>query len=263
MTVPTTVGANRAERRLSLWRLERLRLVRTGRLVALVAVFAFFGATAAPMNRYMAEILQRVGGDIQIVAPTPTATSSFGSYSSNAMQIGMLVFVLVVASAVAVDGHTEMAIFLRSRVTSQRTLIEPRYVVSVAAGVLAYLLGVAACWWGTSLLLGAVDPAAVAIGAASGAIYLIFVGSLVTAVANVVRSVIGTAVLALGIALGLGVLGAVTPFGDWLPSHLPGALAGAVGGAGGTAYLGAGAVTAASIAGLLVLAAALGRRREL
>jgi ABC-2 type transport system permease protein len=258
MDVPDRPG-----RHLSLWRLERLRLVRTGRLVALVAVFVFFGATAAPMNRYMAEILQRVGGDVQIVAPTPTATAAFGSYSGNAMQIGLLVFVLVVASAVAIDGRAEMAIFLRSRVSSQRELIEPRFAVSVGAGVLAYLVGVGACWWGASLLLGAVDPVAVAIGAASGAIYLVFIGSVATALAAVVRSVVGTAVGTLGIALGLGVLGAVTPFGDWLPSHLPGALAGAVGGSAATGTLGAAAVTAMMTVGLLALAVLVGRRREL
>ena len=58
---------------MTLWRLEWLRLVRTRRLVVIIAVYVFFGLTGPLSARYLGEILNRVGGGIKVELPAPTA----------------------------------------------------------------------------------------------------------------------------------------------------------------------------------------------
>jgi ABC-2 type transport system permease protein len=263
MSAVTVDRAAPAGSAMTLRRLEWLRLWRTGRLVALVGVFAFFGVTSAPLNRYMASMLEHVGGDVRIIASAPVPTAGFATYTANADQIGLLVFVFVVAAAVAIHGRTEMAIFLRTRVPRARLLLWPRYSVSVGAGVAAYGLGVVCCWFGTVALLGDVDGLGVVVGAILGALYLVFVGAVAALLASVMRSVVTTAVGTLGVALGLGLIGALTPLDEWLPGHLPGALAVLAGGGDVAGYARAALVTVAATAGLLGAAAHLADRREL
>lgn len=249
--------------RMTLWRLEWLRLIRTHRLIALVAVYLFFGFTSPALARYMGEIVGWFGSGVQIVAPPPTAIDGFVSFSSNVNQIGLLVFALVVSSAVAVDSQREMAVFLRTRVGSYRALLLPKYVVAVSAGIAAYLAGVVACFYGSTILLGTVDALGVAEGTFIGAVFLAFVGALAAAVGARLHSAVTTAVTTLAIVLGLGVLSVFRPVGEWLPSHLLGALTTL--GAGGdlASFARAVTVTVLAIAALLGLAIRWGSRREL
>ena len=85
---------------MSLWRLEWLRLVRTRRLVALLSVYAFFGLVGPLSARYLAEIIRAVGTNgVQVQFPTPTPADGIAQFVSNASQIGLLVVVLIAASA--------------------------------------------------------------------------------------------------------------------------------------------------------------------
>jgi len=248
---------------MTIWRLEWLRLTRTRRLLALLAVYLFFGFTSPALARYMSELLERFGSGVQIVAPTPTAIDGFVTFTSNANQIGLLVFALVVSSAVAVDAQREMAVFLRTRVGSYRDLLVPKWSVAVAAGVAAYLAGVVACWYGTAILLGSVDALGVVVGAACGALFLAFVGAVAAAVGARLHSAVTTAVTTLAIVLGLGLVGTFRTVGDWLPSSLLGALTTLASGGELIPFAKAAVVTVAATIGLLLLAVRTGARREL
>jgi ABC-2 type transport system permease protein len=271
MTDAITTGAdnrstNATRRRtwpMSLWHLEWLRLVRTSRWLALVGVFVFFGATSPPLNKYMATLVEHLGNGVQIVAPTPSAVSGFETYTRNAGQLGLLVFVLVVSSAVAMRAHFEMAVFLRTRCSSARQLLLPRFVVTVGAGVVAYMFGVLACWYGTVVLLGSVDLVGVVAGAVLGSLYLVFIGALAAAFGSVLRSVVTTAVATLAVALALGIAGAFDAVAAWLPGHLNDALADVAGGGDLTAYTKSAVVTVGVTAVLLIVAARGVDRQEL
>ncbi len=258
-----TEAVRRPRGRMSMWRLEWARLTRTHRLVALVAVYVFFGLTSPALARYMGELLDRLGTGVQIVAPPPKPIDGFVTFTSNANQIGLLVFALVVASAVAIDAQREMAVFLRTRVPSYRDLLLPKWSVAVLAGVAAYVIGVLACWYGTVILLGSVDALGVIEGAALGALYLAFVGAVAAAIGARLHSAVTTAVTTLAIVLGLGVLGVFRAVGEWLPNFLLGALTTLAGGGDVASFAKSVVVTVAATVALLLLAVRLGSRREL
>ena len=211
---------------MGLWRLEWLRATRTRRLAAVVGVFGFFGLTAAPIARYAGELVGRLGGSVQIIAPPPVPADAMTSYVSNASQLGMLVFVLVAAGALTLDAQRESAVFLRTRVTRAGDLVVPRLVTCAAIGAAAYAGGALLTWYGTLVLLGDLPVAATALGIALSSLYLPFLAAVAAVVAQGSRSVALTALVTLGVAVALGVVGALLPesLARWLPSHLVGSL---------------------------------------
>lgn len=247
---------------MSLWRLEWLRLVRTRRLVALIGVYLFFGFTAAPMARYMREILGRFAGGVQIALPDPQPVDAVAGFVSNVGQIGLVVFVAVVTSAVAIDAHREMAVFLRTRSPFAAVLL-PRFVVNAAAGASAFTLGMSATWYGTALLFGPLDLSAMVAGCVLEAMYLTCVAAVATAWASIVRSVLATVGLTLGTALVLGIVGSLGELGRWSPSTLLGSPTGLVAGATLESFAGPTVVVIVAVPLLLWFATSRGARREI
>lgn len=248
---------------MSIWKLEWLRLLRTKRLAALIGVYAFFGFTAGPMARYMGEILERFGGGLKVELPIPRPADGLGGYVSNVSQLGLLVFVTVVAGAVAIDAHRDMSIFLRTRTRSLAAVILPKYVVTVSAGICAFTIGLAGAWYGSAILLGPIDSLAIVEGCLLVGIYLAFVGAIATAASAVVKSMPATVGVTLGAALLLSIAGALGSAGRWSPSTLVGAPSGLVAGAGIGDFWRAALVALVGSPLLLVLALRRGARREL
>jgi ABC-2 type transport system permease protein len=249
---------------MSLWRLEWLRLVRTRRLLALVAVFGFFGLTAAPLARYLNDLLERFGGgEVQVLTGAPVPADAVANYVSNAGQLGLLVFVLVAAAALTIDAHRETAVFLRTRVRRPSQLVLPRFVLPWLAGSGAFTLGVGLTWYGTVLLLDGLPVGPMLLGTAAMWLYLAFVGSVVAVVAARSSSVVMTTAVSLGVALVLGIVGTIGDIGRWLPSGLVGALSSFAAGGSLLDPLPGALVTLVATAALLVLATRLAGHREL
>ena len=123
---------------MSLWRLEWLRLVRTRRWLALAAIFLFFAVVGPLTARYLGEIVERFGGEIEVTVPEPLPIDGIVQYVGGAFQLGLLVAVIVAAGSLTLDANPEIGIFFRTRVRNVRRLLVPRYVVSAAA-VVAHL----------------------------------------------------------------------------------------------------------------------------
>ncbi len=251
---------------MTVWRLELLRLIRTRRWIALLAVYVFFGLLGPFTARYLNEILDRVGGDLEgatIVLPNPEPIDGLAQFSSNAAQIGLLVAVVIAAGALALDSKPEMAIFLRTRVDHVRSLLWPRFVVSAVAVSGAFLLGALLAWYETVVLIGALPPGRVLAGIVLGMLYLVFVVAVVAAAAGRTRSVLGTVLLSIVVLLLLPIVGIVDVVGEWLPSHLVGALTAIPDGASAAEYLRAVAVTVAGGGAAWMAAVRWARAREL
>jgi ABC-2 type transport system permease protein len=249
-------------RSMSLWRLEWLRLTRTRRLVALVATYVLFGLTGPVLARYMSTILERVGSDVVVIAPEPSPLQGLATYGSNVNQIGLLVYVLVVSSAVALDAQREMAVFLRTRVPRYSRLLLPKFVLSVAAGSVAFLAGTAAAWAGTVALLGTVDATGVVLSGLLVVLYLAFVAAVASALGARLDSVLTTAVGTIVVALGVSLLGTIGSIGDWLPSHLLGALTTLPFGGDAVRFVPSTSVTIVATIALLAAACHWGQSRE-
>ncbi len=211
---------------MSPWRLEFLRLTRTKKWVALVGVYGGFGLMGPLSARYTKQILARVStGGATITMPDPTPPDGIAQFVSNASQIGTLVVVIVAAGALAFDAIPEMGVFLRTRVSPTWRILVPRIVVSFLAAAGAFLLGTAVAWYETWALLGAPRAAPVLAGAALGVVFLAFVVALTGAVAQRMRSVLGTIMTSLVVLIAMPLLGLAPAIARWLPTSLANALA--------------------------------------
>jgi len=249
---------------MNLWRLEWLRLVRTHRLLAIVGLYVFFGLTGPLTARYLSALLGRLGTDgVRIEFPDPVPADGIAQFVGNTSQIGLLVVVLVAASALAFDARREMAVFLRTRVRAVRDIVIPAYLVNAGGAAAALVAGSLAAWYETTVLLGAVPVAPMLIGIALGALFLAFAVALTAAVASVVRGVAATAGISLAGLLGLALLGGLTPLGQWLPTRLAGALTELVRGASAGDYAPAATITLVATAAAVAIAVRAGSRREL
>lgn len=248
---------------MTLWKLEWMRLVRSKRLVALVVVYVFFGLLGPLTARYIGEIVERFGGDVQVTFPDPVPADGIAQYLGNASQIGILVAVAIAAGALVLDALPEMSIFLRTRVQPVGRILIPRLVVVTIAITGAYLLGLAMAWYETAVLLGGLPVGGMLAGAVLSSLYLGFAVAVVAAFGARSRSVVGTVGLAVVVLLVMPLLGVVDAIGRWLPSHLVGAQVGLVTGESIVDHLPAAAVTIAASAGLIALAFRTAGSREL
>lgn len=220
-TAVRRVGAGRTTGRpMGLWRLEWLRLTRTPRAISLAALFVIIGLVEPVVTKYESKIFAHVGNGVHITAPPPTAADGLSSYVSEVLLVGLVLVVVLAASALTFDASLGRAIFFRTRVTSTWPLIAPRAAVMAAAAAVAYVLGTLAAWYETTLLIGSLSATRVLAGVSCGAVYLAFAVAVTALAASFARSTIATAGIAFMILLVLPILGTVHVIARWLPSAL-------------------------------------------
>jgi ABC-2 type transport system permease protein len=217
-----TATATRAAgyRRMSLWRLEWLRLVRTPRAISLAVVFVAIGLIEPVVTKYQGKLLAHVGNGVKITVPPPTPADGLNGYVSEVMLVGLILVVVLASGALTFDASQGRAIFLRTRVGGCWQLLAPRVTVSAAAAAVAYLLGTLAAWYETSLLLGSLPAGRMLAGVLCAAAYLTFAVAVTALAASLARSTIATAGITFVILLALPVLGTVHVIDRWLPSVL-------------------------------------------
>lgn len=239
---------------MTLWRLELLRLWRTGRIWIILGVYALFGVVGPLGARYLPEILERFGGGIEMVVPEPTALDGMGQFASNAGQLGLLAVLAVAASALAFDARPQWAAFLRTRVGSVRQLVLPRVVASAAAAAAGLALGSVVAAVMTGALIEPVPVADLLLGIALGSVYLVFAVAVVAVAASVARQTMSSVLLAAGALLVLPILQLVGPIADWVPSRLLGGTTALLGGTSPGDLVPALVVTVALVPVLLAIA---------
>ena len=256
-------SAMESRRGMSLWRLEWIRLFRTKRWVALLGVYLFFGLIGPLTARYIREILESFGGEVQVVVPDPIAADGIASYVSNAAQIGLLVSVGIAAAALAFDAKPQMGVFLRTRTSHIREIIAPRYTVVTAAVVAAFTLGSIAALYESTVLMGSLPLGGWLLGTMLGCLYLAFAVAVVAAVAGRTQSVLVAAVVSIAVLLLLPVVGIAPNVGEWLPSQLVGAIDSLVRGGSAADYCRTALDTIGRTAATLWLAVRWAAQREL
>lgn len=206
---------------MNLWRLEYLRLVRTYRVWILLGIFGFFAVLGPATAKYLPEIVERLGGGVEVTVPPPSPELAMAQYLGNALQIGLLAIAFVAASSLAFDANAEMATFLRTRTTVAK-ILEPRYVVNMVAAVASFIIGSAVAFVLSALLIDIPRLGGTVVGSLLVALYLCFAVALTGLFASIVRSVPGTALLTVGVLIGLGLVGLIPAVRPWLPSDLVG-----------------------------------------
>ena len=250
---------------MNLWRLEWVRLTRTGRVFILLAVFFSFGIIGPLTVRYLPEILDAVGSgevQIEILDELPPVTPEFAmsSFLGNALQFGLLAVAFVGAAALAIDAKPEISVFFRSRSTIPQ-IIAPRFVVNAAAAVFAFAMGVVTAVVTSGILIDWPEATPTIVGSLLVALYLVFVVALVALIGSLVRGVPATALLTVGALIALSLIGLLRPIEPWLPSYLVGGFDGVIAG-GDFVYWRAVVATVAAIAVALWIAIVRLRHRE-
>lgn len=206
---------------MTLWRLEWLRLARTGRILILIAVFLAMGLLGPLSIYYLPEILEASGGDSSAFGELPPVTidAAMAAFLGNAIQLGLLAVAFVAAAALAIDAKPEIAVYFRSRASISRILL-PRYVLNAAGAVIGFVVGVVTAVVTTGILIGWPDTADTIIATLVIAVYLLFVVALIALFGSLVRKVPATALLTIGAVIVLAIVGNYDPIEAYTPSTL-------------------------------------------
>ncbi|MFZ0128318.1 MAG: hypothetical protein WB808_04830 [Candidatus Dormiibacterota bacterium] len=247
---------------MNLWRLEVLRLWRTRRVVALLGAFLVLGFGEPVLTYYLPELVKSGTNGVKIVLPPTTAFGAMKSFSQEAAQLGTLVVVIVAAACIAVDAHPSLAIFYRTRIRRPVMLLLPRSTATALTAMLALVLGTAAAWYETRLLIGYVSPAALAAGCGLEMLWVAFTVSVVTAWAAIVRSVLAVVGWSIATLLALALLDSISALALWLPTSLSSGIQDLLAGKGGVPWQGVG-ITVGATLGLLMFATHLTGARTL
>lgn len=238
---------------MTLWRLEWVRLARTGRVLIVIAVFFGMGILGPVTVRYLPEILDATDDGAAIGnLPPVTPEAAMASFLGNAIQFGLLAIAFVGAAALAVDAKPEIAVFFRSRASIPQ-ILAPRYVFNAGAAVLGFAVGVVTAVVTSGILIDWPDAADTVVASLLVMVYLLFVVALIALFGSLVRRVAPTALLTIGAVILLGFVGLYEPVEDYLPSHLVGGFERVVAG-GDFTYWPAIIVTLVLAAGCLWLA---------
>lgn len=210
----------RGPRRLGLWRLEWLRLVRTKRLLLLLVAYPGVGLIGPVFARHRDRIVEALHIDAVAPASGMRADSGMAVYTYAAGQIGILVGLALMASALAVDHRPGLAAFHRTRLRRRRDLVVPRYTVTTAAVSLAYLMGSLIAWAQVHWMFGPLPAKAVFYGSFYGIVGVVLEVSVVAAMAAFLRrpvAIFGGSLVAFVL---MPVAALWRPLQHWLPSQL-------------------------------------------
>jgi ABC-2 type transport system permease protein len=246
---------------MSPWRLERLRLLRTRRLVVLIALFVVLGFGGPVLVHYLPELVKgSTANGVKLVLPEPKPADGIQNFANNISSLGTLVVVIVTAASLSVDANPVLAIFYRTRVRTAARLIVPRFITVMAASVVALALGTLGAWYETSVLIGRVPFGPLAVGFLLEALWLLFVGSTVALFSSVVRSVTGVVGLAVGLLLALALLESLPSALSWMPTRLAQSASDLIGQSAGDIWHAVVIAAAASILLFAITVSRLGRR---
>lgn len=204
-------------------RVETRRPIRSGALIGLLAVFAFFGLSGPALALYMPELLAAAAGTEQLTIEAADATPMDGIalFNQSAMQLGLILAVALAITSMSWDTRPGSSIFYRTRVRHLAPLLMlPRLVINWIAAVGSYagaLLLAAAL---TTVFLGPIDSGLIITIGVASALYLVMamsIGYLIMALTRRTAPAIAAATL---LMLVLPLLSSVDALATWAPTTL-------------------------------------------
>jgi ABC-2 type transport system permease protein len=197
----------------SLWRVEWLRLFRTGRWIALAAVFLVLGFAEPLLTRYLGQLLSGATGStyIHITVTEPQASDAMAAYFGNITTLGTLVTVVIAGLAFSIRANPPLAALYLTHVPGRVALLLPRLLaVAVAAGVAAALGGTAAAYE-TTLLISRPAVGATATGVLVSCLGTVFAVTITFLATTFLRGQVAA------IAIALGAMFVAVPFANLIP----------------------------------------------
>lgn len=199
---------------MSIWRVEWLRLFRTRRWIALVAVFLLLGLTNPLVTKYLGQLLSNsTGGEsyIHFTVTQPQPSDGMSAYFGNITTLGTLVVVVIAGLAFSVRATPPLAALYLTHVPGRVALLLPRLATVAAAAAVAAALGGGAAAYETAVLLGAPAAGATATGVLISCLGAVFAVAVTFLAATLLRGQVAA------IAVALVVVFVAVPFADLIP----------------------------------------------
>jgi ABC-2 type transport system permease protein len=135
-------------RNLAFFKKELLQLLKTSRLIAVSAVFIFFGLLSPLTARYMNEIMASVGaGGLNIKFPDPTYMDAWLQFFKNISSICLIVFLLTMTGCVAGEKSKGSVLLVLTKQVSRSNFLLSKMASGVILFTAAYLISTGACFY--------------------------------------------------------------------------------------------------------------------
>lgn len=234
---------------------ELAEQARSYRLIAVFAVFAFFGLASPLFAKLTPEILRMVGPveGMTIVLPVPAAADAVAQWVKNLSQIVLLVLVFLGSGVVVTEKERGTAAFLLVKPVSRTGVILAKLLGQWLLTIMGTLLSAACCLLYTWVLFGAVDVGAYSRTGALLLAHLLTFVSTTLLWSTVARTQALAGILAFLTWVLLASLGALGRVADFLPGRLLALAQMPVGAAGAWEPLaGSAAIVALAVTGALL-----------
>lgn len=236
--------------------------LRTHRLLVVAAVFTAFGLATPLLFRFLPQLLELAGEELEIRMPPPTAGTVFTEYAGTLVQVGVLMAVLMAMGSIARERERGLTAMILSKPANHGAYVLAKAIALGASFAIAQAAGGAACYHYTAMLIGPADAGAFVSMNLLVALFLIFCLAATLLSSSLLRNQLAAGGIALAALIGQGLLAQIPLAGDYVPGQLTSWGTGLVSGPHPTAWP-ALAVTVALAAACLAGASVALRQRDL
>ena len=236
--------------------------LRTHKLLIVSAVFLVFGFATPLLIKFMPQLLEASGEDIIVQMPDPSAVMALGEYANTLVQVGTLVAVLVAMGAIARERERGLAAMILSKPVSLGAYVAAKLAAESTTFIAALVLGSAACYAYTVLLIEPADLSSFLALNLLLALFFVFCLSVTLLCSSLFRNQLAAGGVSLVALIVQALLTQVPGLGDYLPARLTVWGIGLLSGLHASAWP-AVAVTLAVIAACLFLSPVVLHHREL
>ncbi|MFP3975905.1 MAG: ABC transporter permease [Dehalococcoidia bacterium] len=194
--------------------------LRTYRLVIVAGIFLFFGLSTPLMLKYLPQILELAGEQMEINIPPPTAVQSLTEYSGTISQVGVLVAVLIAMGCIASELRQGTAMMTLSKPVSRLAFVSGKLIAMSLTFLASMIAASAFCYAYTVWLIEPADIIAfIGLNLLLG-LFLIFCLSVTMLFSSFFRNSLAAGGVSLALLVAQGGLSAIPRFGDYMPGKL-------------------------------------------
>ena len=198
--------------------------LRTGRLVAVAAVFVLFGIVGPLTDRFMKELFDAIGtqgGGMTFQVPAPSLAGASVQILKNLSQFGIICALLLAMGSVAWEKERGTAGMILTKPASRAAFLAAKLVAISINLALSVALGCGLGYLYVVLLYPAAFPIGGYVAMSILLWWMLVIFAAITMLGSTItRSAIAAAGIGLVALLVLGILGALPLIGPWMPSSL-------------------------------------------
>jgi ABC-2 type transport system permease protein len=199
---------------------------RTGRLVAVAAVFVLFGILGPLTDRFMKQLFDAIGtesGGMTFQVPAPSLAGASVQILKNLSQFGIVCALLLAMGSVAWERERGTAGMILAKPASRAAFLAAKLVAISINLAVSVALGCGLAYLYVALLYPAAFPVGGYLAMSLLLWWMLVIFAAITMLGSTItRSAIAAAGIGLVALLVLGILGALPVIGPYMPSSLGG-----------------------------------------